>query len=95
MIDIKRTGTEDTLKFQVTVRDATSESRHEVTISHADYERLTAGRHTPENCIDAVFRFLLEREPKEAILRRFDINVISHYFPEFDRALPRYLAGSE
>jgi hypothetical protein len=95
MIDIKRTGTEDTLEFQVTIRDATGESRHEVTMKRADYARLTAGRHTPENCIDAVFRFLLEREPKEAILRHFDISVISHYFPEFDQALPRYLAGSE
>jgi hypothetical protein len=95
MIEIRLVGASDPLEFHVTIRDATGESRHEVTMSRQEYGRLTAGRHTPENCIDAVFRFLLEREPKEAILRRFDINVISHYFPEFDRALPRYLAGSE
>jgi hypothetical protein len=39
----------------------------------------------------AAFRFLLEREPKESILARFDVSVIARYFPEFERELPRYL----
>jgi hypothetical protein len=47
---------------------------------------------TPENFIKAAFRFLLDREPKESILRQFDITVISRYFPEFERELPRYLS---
>jgi hypothetical protein len=37
---------------------------------------------------------LLDREPKESILGRFDVTVISRYFPEFERELPRYLSGS-
>ena len=94
MIEIKRTGAGDPLEFQVTIRDATGESSHEVTMLHKDYERLTSGRHTPEHCIRAAFRFLLDREPKESILRRFDISVIATYFPEFEQALPRYQAGS-
>jgi hypothetical protein len=55
-------------------------------------EQLTAGTHTPERCIQAAFQFLLDREPKESILRRFDVSVISRYFPEFERELPRYLS---
>jgi hypothetical protein len=43
-------------------------------------ERLTAGTHTPERCIEAAFEFLLDREPEESILRRFDVTVISRYF---------------
>ena len=43
-------------------------------------------------CIEAAFRFLLDREPKESILGRFDVMVIKRYFPEFERELPRYLA---
>ena len=39
-------------------------------------------------------RFLLDREPKESILSRFDVTVISRYFPEFERELPRYLSQS-
>jgi hypothetical protein len=34
---------------------------------------------------------LLDREPKESILRRFDVTVISRYFPEFEQELPHYL----
>src|SRR4051812_43433853 len=77
------------------VGDAPGASSHAVTLSRPDYERLTAGRHTPEQFIDAAFRFLLDREPKEAILRRFDIRVIATYFPEFGHALLTYLAGSD
>jgi hypothetical protein len=36
--------------------------------------------------------FLLDREPKESILRRFDVTEISRYFPEFEREMPRYLS---
>jgi hypothetical protein len=58
------------------------------------YEQLTAGKHTPERCLEAAFRFLLDREPKESILERFDVTVISLYFPEFEQELPRYLLQS-
>ena len=35
---------------------------------------------------------LLDRERKEFTLGRFDVTVISRYFPEFERELPRYLS---
>jgi hypothetical protein len=44
----------------------------------------------PERCLEAAFRFLLDREPKESILGRFDVTAISRYFPEFEREMPRY-----
>jgi hypothetical protein len=94
MIDVQRTGQGDPLEFAVTVREGNGETRHRVTVSRALCERLTAGQHTPESCIEAAFRFLLDREPKESILGRFDVRVISQYFPEFERELPRYLAQS-
>lgn len=94
MIEVKRTGDSEPLTFEVTVRDATSESRHRVTMSKRTCEKLAAGRHTPERCLEAAFQFLLDREPKEAILGRFDVDVIARYFPEFERELPRYLAQS-
>jgi hypothetical protein len=53
-----------------------------------------ADKHTPERCLEAAFHFLLDREPKESILGRFDATVISRYFPEFERELPRYLSRS-
>ena len=62
-----------------------------VTMSREMCERLMAGKHTLERCLEAAFRFLLDREPKESILRRFDVTVISRYFIEFEQELPHYL----
>jgi hypothetical protein len=38
---------------------------------------------TPERLLEASFEFLLEREPKEAILPRFELPIIERYFPEY------------
>jgi hypothetical protein len=67
--------------------------RQRFLLARALHQRLAKGRHSAESCIDAAFRFLLDREPKESILRQFDLAVIERYFPEFERELPRYLAA--
>jgi hypothetical protein len=77
--------------YEVLVRDHGSETRHRVTLSADQLQRLGGGKSTAEQCLTAAFRFLLDREPKESILRAFDIAVISRYFPEFERSLPQYL----
>ena len=92
MIEVKRTADGDPLVFAVTVRDGKGETRHSVTMSQQVCARLAAGAETSERVVEAAFRFLLDREPKEAILSRFDITVISRYFPEFERELPGYLS---
>lgn len=94
MIEVVRTGDADPLEFRIVIKDEKSESRHDVTMARETYKRLTAGTHTPEACIEAAFRFLLDRETKESILGRFDISVIRGYFPEFERELPAYLSPS-
>ena len=91
MIEVRRISERGSLNFEVIVREGEGETRHNVTMSREMSERLTAGRHTPERCLEAAFRFLLDREPKELILGRFDLTVISRYFPEFERELPHYL----
>ena len=93
-IEVRRTADRDPLEFAVVIRDGAGESRHHVTMSRETCQRLTAGRHPDVACIEAAFRFLLDREPKESILGRFDVTVISRYFPEFERELPGYLARS-
>ncbi|HLH87545.1 MAG TPA: hypothetical protein VKX28_03725 [Xanthobacteraceae bacterium] len=91
MIEVRRTQGDDPLSFEVTVREGGGETRHHVTVACEMCERLSSGKHTPERVVAAAFRFLLEREPKESILRRFDVAVISRYFPDFARDLPSYL----
>jgi hypothetical protein len=94
MIEVRCTQGDDPLVFEVTVRDADSETRHHVTMARPTCERLTSGKYPPERCIAAAFRFLLDREPKESILRRFDVTMISRYFADFERELPSYLRTS-
>lgn len=60
-----------------------SETLHEVSFSQRDLERL-AHDETPERFIRRCFDFLIKREPKESIMKRFDVTVISGYFPEFE-----------
>jgi hypothetical protein len=80
----------DPLEFEVTVRDGRGETRHRVTAARGDVVRLSAAR-PPEALVEAAFRFLLDREPKESILARFDLMVIARYFPEFEREIGTYL----
>ncbi len=91
-IEVQSTGSGDPLVFDVVVREGKSETRHQVTMSQEVYQQLTSGQHTPEDCMHAAFRFLLDREPKESIFPRFDVTLISRYFPEFRRVIPRYLS---
>ena len=95
MIQVRRTAEQDPLIFEVVVREGKGETRHQVTMSRDTCERLTSGKHTPERCLKTAFKFLLDREPKESILRHFDVTVISRYFPEFEQEIPRYLSQSD
>lgn len=90
-IDIARVSEGDPLVVDVIVREGKSETRHRVTLARADLARLGAGA-TAEATVEAAFRFLLDREPKEAILARFDVSVIARYFQGFEKTLPNYLA---
>ena len=71
--------------YDVVVEDERGSTSHEVTVWPSDIERYAPGA-LPEDLLEASFAFLLEREPKEAILKRFELPVIERYFPEY-RAL--------
>jgi len=66
-------------------------SRHEVTVTRAVLDRLAPGADDPGDLVRRSFAFLLEREPKESILRSFDVTVIGRYFPEFEGEIGKYL----
>jgi hypothetical protein len=90
-IEVNRADVEQFLsrfRVRVTDDDGTS-SEHDVTLSRADHERLAGAQPTPEDFIRACFRFLLAREPKESIMRSFDVSQIATYFPEFEREITR------
>ena len=74
---------------QVTVGEDGSESRHSVTLTRADFQRLSSSGETPESLVRRSFEFLLEREPKESILASFELPTIGRYFSEFERDMRR------
>jgi hypothetical protein len=76
--------------FRVMVTGAGSSTKHVVSVTPEDVARFGPG-HTPEHLVEASFRFLLDREPPEAILERFDLAVISRYFPEYPSTIGDYL----
>jgi len=90
-IDVEKIADEE---FQVRVSEGKSETSHRVTLKKSDYDRITAGKIEPAELVRRSFEFLLENEPKESILARFDLTVISRYFPDFDREIKRRLAGA-
>jgi hypothetical protein len=89
-ITVKVTGaSDDELTYEVQVSEAGTRSRHVVTVQRADVDALGDRYSDPAELVRRSFEFLLEREPKESILARFDLRDISRYFPEFDRDLLR------
>jgi hypothetical protein len=85
-ITVTRRAEGNPIRFDVVVREGDPSTEHAVTLSESDLERLGGGR-TPEAFVRDCFAFLLEREPKESILRSFDVSVIGGYFPEFEREI--------
>jgi hypothetical protein len=81
----------DASRFRVSVIEAGSESTYQVTLDPKDYARLAGATVEPEELIRKSFEFLLEREPKESILSRFDLSVISRYFPEYEGEIKKRL----
>ena len=78
-------------EYRVRVVEGRSETSHLVTLQSGDHQRLTGGNVQPEELLKRSFEFLLEREPKESILARFDLPVIARYFPEYEREMQRRL----
>lgn len=70
--------------FVVTVADGEDQTTHRVTVPAEFADRLVGQAGSTEELVRLSFEFLLEREPKESILREFDITVIGRYFPEYE-----------
>jgi hypothetical protein len=90
-IQVKTTDLGTKYECQVTVIERGSATHHRVTLRKADHERLAGGKAGPEALVAESFRFLLERESKESILRSFDLTVIGRYFPEYEREIGKRL----
>ncbi len=84
MIEVKKKDREE---FMVKVEEEGTSRAYNVTLDESYYQELTGGKITKEELIKKSFEFLLEREPKESILSKFNLRVISRYFPEFEEKI--------
>ena len=83
-------NTTDSINFEVIVEGHTT-TTHRVTVTHSYYQKLTNNRVTPEVLVEALFKFLLERESNTSILSRFDLPIIERYFPEYEETIKAML----
>ncbi|HEX6474658.1 MAG TPA: hypothetical protein VF114_06195, partial [Candidatus Limnocylindria bacterium] len=67
--------------------DDPAATHHEVELAAPELERLRPGEDDPEALVRTAFEFLLAREPRESILRRFELPVIGRYFPDWEAAV--------
>jgi hypothetical protein len=80
-------------RFRVTISEGATQSAHTVSLSLGYYEKLTRKKVPEEVLIERSFQFLLEHEPKESILREFDLPLIGRYFPGYEGEIRRRLAA--
>jgi hypothetical protein len=81
-------------RFTVTIgADDGSSSTHSVGVSDADWDRFGGGFEERTDLVEASLVFLLEREPKESILRSFELGGIARYFPEYGETFTGRASG--
>ncbi len=90
MIELQHLASDE---WNVTVQAATV-TQHRVRVTESDVARFAQG-HSAEELLRASFEFLLERESNTSILRSFDLPLIGHYFPEYEREIRARLAGKK
>jgi hypothetical protein len=72
--------------YQVTVIGS-STTTHDVTVQQDYALKLTADKISTAQLVQKSFEFLLARESNTSILRSFDLSVIAHYFPEYEKTI--------
>lgn len=86
-IEIKeQVADDDGWVFQVSVIDNEGKSEHSVSLTKKTLESMWENGEASD-LVDEAFKFLLQNESKESILKSFDISEISNYFPEFENVI--------
>lgn len=78
--------------WRVDVTEGGSTTTH-IVIATDDHIAELGGGADAATLLRESFRFLLEREPKESILSRFELPVIGRYFPDYPDEMRQRLSG--
>ena len=82
--------TEKGWRFFVAVDGQGDAITYSVTLDKEYWEELTGSRYAPEELVRRSFAFLLTKEPKESILKEFDLRIISRYFSDYEGTIKEH-----
>lgn len=78
-------------RCSVVVGDDSGATQHEVLVDRETLEDI-APTATPELLVAESFAFLLEREPRESIMREFELPIIGRFFADYPDEIRRRLS---
>ena len=78
-------------EYEVVIREGSSSTTHAVSLTSEMRAELGVSDVDGARLVQESFRFLLERESKESILARFELTVITRYFPHYPQEIRRRL----
>ena len=76
-------------RFRVLV--GTDERACDVRLSWVDYELWARGQHPPARVVEALVRYLIDRDSESAVRARFDAASVRRMHPNVDAELPALL----
>jgi len=76
---------ENEVAFEVSVSEGGDKITYVVRVDEEYMRMLGWEKGQTEKLLKKSFEFLLEREPKESILREFSLRDIARYFPEYEK----------
>lgn len=74
---------EQAWEFEIEIEENETKTRHLVTVNKDYFAQFANKFSAVEILVEKSFEFLLHREPKESILKEFNLAVIEQYFPEY------------
>jgi hypothetical protein len=92
MYEIEITEEKDTRTgwiFHVTVDQDGEKRRFVVELDNNYYRDIGAGIYNPQGFVIETFNFLLEREKKEEIEKKFNVREVQRYFPEYEDTISK------
>ena len=89
-LDVHCTAREGGWRCTVTVGSDPAATEHDVDVDRSTLDDLAPGA-APEELVRASFEFLLQREPRDSILRAFELPIIGRYFADYPDVIRRRL----
>jgi hypothetical protein len=79
-------------RCSVLVGDDPEATEHTVEVDRRTLDDLAPGA-TPEELLRESFAYLLEREPRESIMRAFELPIIGRFFADYPDEISRRMRG--